>query len=116
MKTKKLYFMECRVAGRQYNDADEVWEDLKVGTRLKLVRDTDNHYDPQAVAIVYTKLENDSQEDYIIGYVPREENETLAALLEMGWTDIFDCRLCKINPETHYENQLHVTIKIKRKS
>lgn len=34
MKTKKLFFKECHLAGRQYHDADEVWNELKVGTVL----------------------------------------------------------------------------------
>ena len=39
MVTKKLFFMDCHLAGRKYHDADEVWEDLKVGTTLRLERD-----------------------------------------------------------------------------
>lgn len=111
MKAKKLFFMECRVAGRQYHDADEVWDELKVGTQLRLVRDLDNRHDPNAVAMVLDK----DGEEYLIGYVPRIANENLAALLEMGWTDIFECRICKVDPDTHYENQLHVSIRIKRR-
>ena len=34
MKKKKLFFKECHLAGRQYHDANEVWEELKVGTLL----------------------------------------------------------------------------------
>lgn len=39
METKKLYFMDCHLAGRMYHDADEVWEGLKVGTLVRLERD-----------------------------------------------------------------------------
>ena len=28
MKAKKLFFKECNLAGRQYHDVDEVWEEL----------------------------------------------------------------------------------------
>lgn len=31
MKAKKLFFKECHLAGRQYHDVDEVWEELHVG-------------------------------------------------------------------------------------
>lgn len=55
MKAKKLFFMECHLAGRKYHDAYEVWEELKVGTKLKLVRDADNRHDPDAVAVIYAK-------------------------------------------------------------
>ena len=38
---KRLLFMECHLAGRQYHDVDEVWDRLKVGTKLRLERDMD---------------------------------------------------------------------------
>lgn len=41
MKAKKLFFKECHLAGRQYHDVDEVWEELHVGTCLELQRDLD---------------------------------------------------------------------------
>lgn len=112
MVERKKYFMDCHVAGRMYHEADEVWEELKVGTLLKLERDKENRYDPDAVAIIYEK--KDELTPYCIGYVPREENETLAAFLEMGWTNIFECRISILNPDTHPERQIYVTIKIKR--
>lgn len=116
MKAKKLFFMECHLAGRQYHDADEVWDELKVGTQLKLVRDMDNKYDQDAVAVVYDKVYTDTGEtdEFLIGYIPRDNNETIAQLLEMGWKNIFECRISKINPDAHYENQIRLTIRIVR--
>ena len=38
---KRLFFMVCHLAGRQYHDVDEVWDRLKVGTKLRLERDMD---------------------------------------------------------------------------
>lgn len=112
MVERKKYFMDCHVAGRMYHEADEVWEELKVGTLLKLERDKENRYDPDAVAIMYEKKGEPTP--YCIGYIPREDNETIAAFLEMGWTNIFECRISKLNADTHPERQIHVTIKIKR--
>jgi HIRAN domain. len=113
MKAKKKYFMDCHLAGRKYHDADEVWDELKIGTLLKLQRDLDNRYDPDAVAVMYKK--EGEEEPYRIGYIPREENKTIADILEMGWTDIFECRISKIIPDAHPEHQVHLTIKIKRR-
>ena len=112
MVERKKYFMDCHVAGRMYHEADEVWEELKVGTLLKLERDKENRYDPDAVAIMYEK--KDESTPYCIGYIPREDNETIAAFLDMGWTNIFECRISILNPDTHPERQIYVTIKIKR--
>ena len=68
MKAKKLFFKECHLAGRQYHDVDEVWEELHVGTLLELARDLDNRYDKNAVAVIYNQgLDEDTGErdDYI---------------------------------------------------
>ncbi len=110
MKAKKLFFKECHLAGRQYHDADEVWEELHVGTLLKLERDYDNRYDKKAVAVVYES----GAEEYLLGYIPANENEVIAQLLEMGWENVFECRISKISPEAHYENQIRMIIRIKR--
>ena len=113
MEAKKKFFMDCHLAGRKYHDADEVWDKLKVGTMLQLQRDLDNRHDLDAVAVMFHNEEDG--EDYCIGYIPRENNETIASILEMGWTDIFECRISKINADAHPEYQIHLNIKIKRK-
>ena len=108
MVAKKLYFMDCHLAGRKYHDADEVWDDLKVGTVLKLERDKENRFDPYAVMVVFKKKD----EDYLLGYIPRGENETIANFIEMGWGKIFECRISKIDPEVHHERQIELVVKI----
>ena len=80
MKKKKLFFKECHLAGRQYHDANEVWEELKVGTLLELQRDQENPYDKNAVAVVYSKMvDNNEKEEYLLGYLPRTSNTEIAA-------------------------------------
>ena len=83
MKGKKLFFMECHLAGRKYHDADEVWEELKVGTKLTLVRDLDNRFDPNAVAVVYKKHNSaeDKTETFLLDYIPKTNNYIIAQLL-----------------------------------
>ena len=39
MRKEKMYFMNCNLAGRMYHEADEVWNELRMGTRLRLERD-----------------------------------------------------------------------------
>ena len=116
MVAKKMYFMDCRLAGRKYHDADEVWDELKVGTILKLMRDKENRIDPYAVEVIYERKDKKEnvEDEFCIGYIPRDENETIASFLEMGWDNVFECRISKINPDAHPENQVHLTIKIKR--
>lgn len=113
METKKKYFMDCHLAGRMYHDADEVWNELKVGTKLSLVRDAENAYDGDAVAVAYNDEQNN--EPICIGYIPSNENQPLASFLDMGYNDIFECRINRIIPDAHPEQQVHLTIWIKRK-
>ena len=63
---------------------------------------------------VYTTTDKD-EEEYLLGYIPRGENETISNLLEMGWGNIFECRISKIDPEVHPEEQIHLVIKILKK-
>ena len=72
-----------------------------------------NRFDPNAVAVVYKDAEQD--ETYLLGYIPRDRNETIAAFLEMGWEEAFECRISKINPDAHPERQLQLLIRIKKK-
>ena len=113
MEVKKIYYMDCDLHGRQYHDADEVWEKLKVGKILQLVRDKDNKYDHNAVAVVYN--DEETKEEHCIGYIPKSENKDLAAFLEMGWADIFECRINQIRTEVHPDHQISMTIKIKKR-
>ena len=116
MEAKKKYFMDCHLAGRMYHEADDVWNQLKVGTVLWLERDLDNRYDPNAVAVCYYDLDNDLDEGvrYVLGYIPREENESIATFFDMGWTGLFECRINRIVPEAHPEHQIHLTINVVR--
>ena len=111
MKAHNLYFMDCHLAGRKYHDADLVWNDLKVGQSVRLERELQNPYDANAVQVIFTK----EGEDFLLGYLPHNDNQKVASFLEMGWDGIFDCRISKLNSETHPEQQVQLTIRIKRK-
>ena len=112
MKPRNQYFMETHLAGRQYYDTDLVWNELKVGTPLTFEREEDNRYDPSAVQVVYTRKEDN--EKFLLGYVPKGENVLIAALLDQGWNNIFDMHIKRINPDSHYENQIRIGISIKK--
>lgn len=116
MEAKKLFFMNCHLAGKMYHDADEVWDDLKVGTILRLELDKDNRHDANAVAVIYDQKNKKGEivDEFCIGYIPRDKNERIVNFLEMGWTNVFECRINKIAPDAHPEHQIQMTIKIKR--
>ena len=112
MRARRQFFMDCHLAGRKYYDADLVWNELKVGTELRLELDPDNRHDPNAVAVLYTR--QSENEPYMLGYIPRSENTPLAHMLEAGWSSLFTCRISQLVPDVHPENQVNLTITIDR--
>ncbi len=111
MKSHLTFYMDCHLAGRKYHDADLVWDMLRIGMPVRLEREADNRFDPNAVQVIATC----DGEDYLLGYIPRTDNQNLTPFFDMGWGDIFDCRISMLNPDTHPESQVWLTIRIKRK-
>lgn len=64
------------LAGFRHQEVAKVWPQLQVGDSLRLVREPDNPYDPNAVRVEWRGLK--------LGYVPRRENGALAWALDNG--------------------------------
>jgi hypothetical protein len=71
-----LVVQSSPLAGFRYHAAAEVWEELRVGDRLELVRERDNPHDANAVSVSWRGRK--------LGYVPRHENAALAWGLDRG--------------------------------
>lgn len=113
MEMNKVFYLECNLAGRKYCEVDEVWQELFVGTYLTLERDKENRFDSNAIQVIY---EDEDTVPYLLGYIPSDCNEDLAKFFDMGWGDIFSCRISKITPTNHYENQIRLSIFINKKN
>lgn len=74
--SSRLLLQESPVAGFQYHEGKAVWDDMKEGDDLTLVREPDNPYDPRAVRVDWR--------GHAIGYVPRKDNEAVARFLDRG--------------------------------
>jgi len=74
--SKKVLVQESPIAGFQYYDGDEVFPELWVDTPLLLVREQDNKYDVNAVAVHYKQ--------YKLGFVPKADNTAVAQMLDRG--------------------------------
>ena len=94
---KRALYKNCAVAGISFHDIDDIWEELYVGAEIALVRDKKNKHDKNAVAVVladdYDGNPDDFDFDYILGYIPRSENEHIAMMLDMGWSEMFECEI-----------------------
>ena len=74
--TARIVVQHAPLAGFVYYDGQSVWERLRTGDRLVLVRESTNPHDPNAVRIEW--------EGHMLGYVPRRENSDLARQMDHG--------------------------------
>jgi hypothetical protein len=102
----KRHLDNFHIAGFGYWDGCEAFEHLKIGTKLDLVREEDNAFDPYAVAIYYKDLK--------LGFIPRESNKEISKYLDMGWDDLYEVRVTRVTPDAHPESQVEVVVYIKR--
>ncbi|HZR03326.1 MAG TPA: HIRAN domain-containing protein [Burkholderiales bacterium] len=63
-------------AGLRYHDAKAVWNRLRVGDYVALVREPTNPVDGNAVRVDW--------EGYTLGYLPRADNAAIARQLDRG--------------------------------
>ena len=64
------------LAGFRYYDAGALWDEMKVGDALALVREPDNPHDANAVRVEWR--------GHQLGYVPRRENADVARQIDRG--------------------------------
>jgi len=72
----RLVVQSSPLAGFRYHAAAEVWDQLRVGDALELVREPDNPHDAAAVCVAWRGRK--------LGYVPKRENVALAWGLDRG--------------------------------
>ena len=111
---KRVLYKECQIAGITFHDLKEVWDELYEGAELALVRQKDNKYDKYAIAVAladdYDGDSDDFDFDFILGYVPRTENQHLATMMDLGWTEAFECELSQVNGSNPYKGSLYMKI------
>ena len=64
------------LAGFRYNDGRLVWDGMRVGDALELVREPGNAFDAFAIRLEWNGRK--------IGYVPQDQNRALAHALDAG--------------------------------
>ena len=72
----RIVVQHAPLAGFVYYDGHSVWERMKAGDRLTLVREPSNAYDANAVRIEW--------QGHMLGYLPRRENADLARQMDHG--------------------------------
>lgn len=75
-ETVKLLVQSSPLAGFQYHAGRVLWNELKVGDELSLVREPANPHDPRAVRVEWRGIQ--------LGYLPRAENAAVATAMDRG--------------------------------
>lgn len=72
----RIVVQHAPLAGFLHYDGKGVWERMKKGDRLTLVREPSNPHDANAIRIEW--------QGHMLGYVPRRENVDLARQIDLG--------------------------------
>ena len=74
--TARIVIQDSPLAGFKYYEGKELWEQLRVGDALRLVREAANPHDANAIRVEWNER--------MLGYVPRRENAHLARQMDRG--------------------------------
>lgn len=96
----KILVQRSPLAGSQYYAIAEVWPELRVGDRLDLVREPDNHHDPRAIRVDWR--------GHKLGYLPRAENRVVAAAIDGG--EHVDARIAQLRPDASPWQRVEVEV------
>lgn len=102
---KKTHLTNFHIAGFGFWEGCEAFGQLKIGTKLDLIREFDNPFDPYAVAIYFGKFK--------LGFIPRDHNHDISKYMDMGLDSIYEVRITRISPDVHPEHQVEVIVYIK---
>lgn len=115
-KYQSVFFKECAVAGTSFHIEadDDIWNELEEGTEIALVRDKNNKHDSNAVAVAladdYDGDPDDFDFDFILGYIPRNQNEELARMLDAGYEDKLTAKVTSYRNYGNVNNRIRITI------
>jgi hypothetical protein len=72
----QILLQSSPLAGYRYYEGKRLWQEMKVGDALDLVREADNPHDFNAVRVEWR--------GHKLGYVPRADNQALARFMDRG--------------------------------
>lgn len=82
----RILVQSSPLAGFRYYAGEALWQEMREGDRLTLVREADNPHDANAVRIEWRGQK--------LGYLPRAENRAVAAALDSG--ENVDARIARL--------------------
>jgi hypothetical protein len=82
----RILVQSSPLAGFRYYAGETLWQEMREGDRLTLVREADNPHDGNAVRVEWRGQK--------LGYLPRAENRAVAAAMDGG--EPVDARIAKL--------------------
>ncbi len=100
----RIVVQSSPLAGFRHYEAPNLWQEVRVGDELALVREPDNAHDRNAVRVEWRGFK--------LGYVPRAENEAVARQLDRGTRLV--ARISRIQhtraPNRRIEFEIHLPL------
>ena len=82
----RILVQSSPLAGFQYHAGETLWQEMREGDRLTLVREADNPHDSNAIRVEWRGQK--------LGYLPRAENRAVAVAMDGG--EAVDARIAKL--------------------
>lgn len=82
----RILVQSSPLAGFRYYAGEALWQEMREGDRLNLIREPDNTHDANAVRVEWRGQK--------LGYLPRAENAAVAAAMDAG--EAVDARIAKL--------------------
>lgn len=98
---QKIYISQFFIAGFQYYDGPKLFSEFKVGDKLILVREPNNKFDIDAIALYWQASK--------IGFIPRINNAVLAAMLDANDLE-FVCEITHLEENTELWENVAVAV------
>jgi hypothetical protein len=98
--TSEILVHTTLTAGLPHHEAKSVWDDMRAGDRLTLVREPDNPHDPNAVRVEWKGV--------MLGYLPREDNEPIARQLDRG--NPLTARIARLDRARNHRLKLQIDV------
>ena len=106
--TARIVVQQAPLAGFVYYDGKAVWDRMKAGDALALVREPANAHDSNAIRIEW--------QGNMLGYLPRRENADLARQIDLGARP--EARITRLekaaNGRHRISYEIYVPLEIKR--
>jgi hypothetical protein len=87
-------------AGLRYHEAKAVWDQMKAGDALTLVREPQNPHDSNAVRVEWN--------GHQLGYIPRTENAAVARQMDRG--NRLAARISKLTLYRNHRRKLEIEV------